>query len=40
MKLVEENDGSTVLVVGEGVLSGLPEVTGTHVAISVGLDDV
>jgi hypothetical protein len=40
MKLVEENDGSVILVVGEEVLSGLPEVTGTHVAIVVGLDDV
>jgi hypothetical protein len=40
MKLMEENDGSTVLVVSEEVMSGLSEVTGTHVTINVGLDDV
>jgi hypothetical protein len=40
MKLVDDNDGSAILVVSEEVLSGLPEVTGTHVTIVVGLDDV
>jgi hypothetical protein len=40
MKRIEENNGPSVLVVGEEVLSGLREDTCMHVNINISLDDV